>query len=368
MFYAPAGGGVSTYLNAKSRWLKRRSSVRHTILTSNMPSHDNVVTLPYLPVPGLHGYRWPWPIRRVTNILCELQPDIIEAGDGSSGAWASLHARDRLGIPAVAFYHSDTPRLLKRRFGRVIEAGGEWYMRTVYRDFDLVLAPSRLMVQRLAAMGIARAVHQPLGIDSVTFRPERRDPSFREQIGVGPETRLLVYAGRFTPEKKLDILVDAVCKLGAPYHLVLVGDGVTPPRRCPQVTVLPFMHNQDDLARVLASCDALAHAGDGETFGLIALEGMACGLPVVYTGGGIAELVDHSCGLRADPDNVDSMCGAVEALFARDMQALAANARRRAADHYDWNTIMPQLLARYEGALATVAPTVPEGNRRYVAD
>jgi alpha-1,6-mannosyltransferase len=368
MFYAPAGGGVSTYLNAKSRWMKRRARVRHTIFTTNMPSHDNVRELPYLPVPGLHGYRWPWTVGRVARAVCELQPDLIETGDASSGAWATLRARDRLGIPAVAFYHSDTPRLLRRRCGPLIETGCERYMQALYRHFDLVLAPSRLMVQRLSAMGIPRAVHQPLGIDSATFCPERRDPAFRAQLGVAPDTRLLVYGGRFTPEKKLDILIDAVAQLGSPYHLVLVGSGVSRPRPCERLTVLPFVHDQDELARVLASCDALVHAGDGETYGLIALEAMACGLPVVYTGGGIAELVDATCGMRAQPDSASSMAGAIEALFATDIAALARNARLRAADHYDWNTIMPQLMARYEGALATFPHLEPAGSRGYVAD
>ena len=64
MFYAAEGGGVSTYLNAKARWLAQRTSahhpLRHTILSPNLPAscrQPGLRHLPGLPVPGLHGYR-----------------------------------------------------------------------------------------------------------------------------------------------------------------------------------------------------------------------------------------------------------------------------------------------------------------------
>ena len=106
------------------------------------------------------------------------------------------------------------------------------------------------------------------------------------------------------------------------------------------------------LARLLASCDVLVHPGDCETFGLIALEAMACGLPVVATGGGVAELVDQHTGLVVRPDSADSLADGIAAIYRQDLAALGANARRKASDLYDWNLIMPQLLNRYAGLLA----------------
>jgi alpha-1,6-mannosyltransferase len=208
------------------------------------------------------------------------------------------------------------------------------------------------MVQQLRDMGVNGALHQPLGIDSSVFRPQRRVETLREHLRLPPGTRLLVYAGRFTREKKLGVLIDAVRKLGRPYHLVLVGGGDELPRY-PQMTYIPFKRDQRQLARVLASCDVLVHPGDCETFGLIVLEAMACGLPVVGTrGGGVAELVCEQTGLLAEPNNVDSLAGAIEAVFRCDLAQLGANARRKAEEHYDWNRVLPQLLQRYGGLLA----------------
>jgi alpha-1,6-mannosyltransferase len=98
----------------------------------------------------------------------------------------------------------------------------------------------------------------------------------------------------------------------------------------------------------------LVHPGDCETFGLIVLEAMACGLPVVASsGGGTAELIDDATGVLAQPDSAASLAEAIDAVYERDLAAMGAAARRKAQEHYDWNHILPQLLQRYGGLLAT---------------
>jgi len=270
--------------------------------------------------------------------------------------------------PAIAFYHSDLPRLVENRFGQAARQATCKYLAHLYREFDLVLAPSRLMVGQLEAMGVKGALHQPLGIASDVFRPDRRDPGLRAELGIAPDARLLVYAGRFTPEKKLPLLVEAVRKLGAPYHLLMVGGGEEPPRDG-RISVLPFQRDQRDLARLLASCDVLVHPGDCETFGLIVLEAMACGLPVVATtGGGVAELVDERSGILAQPNCADSLAGAIEAIYERDMAALGEHARHKTREYFDWNQIFPQILRRYHSLLGAGQAAQPALERICVTD
>jgi alpha-1,6-mannosyltransferase len=358
MFYAAEGGGVSTYLNAKAHWLARRrhlssTVLRHTIMSPNVESCDDavpaLVRIPAAGLPGFHGFRMPLSVSAPVRLLEAAGPDLVEAGDAGHCAWAALRMRKRYDIPAVAFYHSDLPRLVRPRLGPWIARGTCRYLANLYRQFDLVMAPSRVMVEQLEDIGV-RAVHQPLGIDSRIFHPGRRDATLREHLGLAPDTRLLIYAGRFTPEKKLHVLVEAVRKLGGRYHLILVGGG--PDRaqlRGPGVTIVPFRRDQRQLARLLASCDLLVHPGDCETFGLIVLEAMACGLPVVATDrGGVAELVDPETGILARPDSVDSLAGAIEAIYCRDLVRMGQAARRKAAGRYDWDEILPQVLGRYD--------------------
>ena len=355
MFYAAEGGGVSTYLNAKARWLARRSRIGHTIVSPNVRSGGEapaLLEIPAIAFPGIHGYRTPLTVAAPARILRTLQPDLIEVGDAGHCAWAALRVKRELDIPAVAFYHSDLPRLMANRFGALAMRGSCAYLARLYREFDMVMAPSRLMVQQLAEMGVAGAIHQPLGIDVDVFRPQRRINTLRTHLQLPAGTRLLVYAGRFTAEKKLDVLIEALRILGRPYHLVLVGGGAALPH-FPHITHIPFRRDQRMLARLLASCDVMVHPGDCETFGLIALEAMACGLPVVATGGGVAELVDEQTGLLVRPDSAASLAEGIAAIFQRDLAALGANARRKAQDQHDWNRIMPQLLNRYGELLAS---------------
>jgi alpha-1,6-mannosyltransferase len=382
MFYAAEGGGVSTYLNAKAHWLARRSHVsstilRHTIMSPNVETCDDavpaLVRIPAAGLPGFHGYRMPLSVSGPARLLEAAGPDLVEAGDAGHCAWAALRMRKRYDIPAVAFYHSDLPSLVQPRLGRWIARGTCRYLANLYRQFDLVLAPSRVMVEQLEEMGVRGAVHQPLGIDAGVFRPQRQDEqlseqaseTLRERLGLDPDSRLLIYAGRFTPEKKLHLLIEAVRKLGDPYHLILVGGGAPGYElpRAPNLTVIPFKRDQRQLARLLASCDVLVHPGDCETFGLIVLEAMACGLPVVGTnGGGVAELVDRETGILAEPNKVDSLAGAIEAIYLRDMARMGQAARRKAAGRYDWNEILPQVLGRYDLLLGGYKPIqrVPE--------
>lgn len=376
MFYAAEGGGVSTYLNAKARWLARRTRVRHTIISSNVETRDDavpaLVNIPSAGLPGFHGFRMPLSVSGPARLLESVRPDVVEVADAGHCAWAALRMRKRYDIPAVAFYHSDLPSLVQPRLGSWVARGTCKYVANLYRQFDLVLAPSQVMIEQLDAIGVHDAVHQPLGIDSTIFHPQRRDATLREHLGLDPEARVLVYAGRFTPEKKLHVLIEAVRKLGDPYHLILVGggpDGGEALPRQPFLTFVPFQRDQRRLASLLAGCDLLVHPGDCETFGLIVLEAMSCGLPVVATNrGGVAELVDADTGILAEPNCADSLAAAIEAIYQGDMRRMGVAARRKAVERYDWNEILPQVLGRYDGLLDGRPHGIAEPERICVTD
>lgn len=101
---------------------------------------------------------------------------------------------------------------------------------------------------------------------------------------------------------------------------------------------------------MLASCDAFVHANDNEPFGLIVLEAMACGLPVVgVAAGGVAESVDEEVGQLAYASEPAAFAEAIEALFTRDLAVVSAAARRRAAERHGWDAVFDQLCAIYGG-------------------
>jgi alpha-1,6-mannosyltransferase len=106
----------------------------------------------------------------------------------------------------------------------------------------------------------------------------------------------------------------------------------------------------------LASCDAFVHANDREPFGLVALEAMACGLPMVgVASGGIGELVDEEVGQLAPRATASAFAEAIEALFERDMEMIGQTARRRAVTRHSWDTTFENLSALY-GELCGAPP------------
>ncbi|MDR5867568.1 glycosyltransferase family 4 protein [Halomonas koreensis] len=354
MFHAPASGGVRTYLQAKQRSLAARADHRHSLLVpgAERDSLGEMHTLPARRLPLGQGYRFPLRREPWRDRLLALSPDLIEAGDPYVTAWAALEAGQRLGVPVVGFYHSDLPRLMGDRFGAGVRRRLQRYVADLYARFDSVLAPCRAMAERLADWGVPRVRVQPLGVDLATFHPDRADPAWRASLGLPEDTRLLVFAGRNSREKHIDVLLRTLQHLGRPYHLLLMGPGM--PTRVPDnVTVIARYCDRREVARALASADAMLHAGTRETFGLVALEAMACGLPVVGArAGALIENVPLGGGRLCAPRDAADMARAVAELFLHDPAGSGRHARRHVARRYHWDRVVDGLLDHY----ATLTP------------
>jgi alpha-1,6-mannosyltransferase len=365
LFFSPTSGGVRRYLLAKHAWLNLHGAVRHTLLVPG-PRHAGqagaIVEFGSPRIPFGAGYRFPVRWREYARTVGALAPDLIEAGDPYQVGWMAAAAARRLGVPSVAFCHSDLIGLVEHRAGRRTRSLTQAYLRALYARFDLVLAPSRVVVDRLQDAGIPSARVQPLGVDADAFRPERADPALRAQLGLAPDTRLLVFAGRLAPEKNLPELYEAVRRLGTPYHLLVIG-GEERASPAPRVTLLPYEREPPKLAAWFACADAFVHAGRQETFGLVALEALACGLPVVaYAAGAIPEIVDDAVGVLAAPRGPAALAEAIEALFAREQAPLRQAARARVTGGYTWDRAFDQQMRLYASLLnrTTLLAHAPE--------
>jgi alpha-1,6-mannosyltransferase len=354
MFFAARAGGVQRYLSAKRAWIRKHTGLRHTIVAPGPADGDarpGITTLRTRSRFRPYGFPFPLRVRAWRKALVRLAPDLIEAGDPFAPAWAALSAGQDLGVPVVGFYHSDLVRLVGTRLGPGAQWAAARYVKQLYRGFDLVMAPSRHVAARLRALGLERVVHQPLGVDSALFHPGRRDPGIRRALGLPDGARLLVFAGRFAHEKNLPLLLRAFRKLGPPYHLLLVGGGMGVEPQA-NVTVLDFTTSEIELARLIASCDALVHAGAQETFGLVVLEAMACALPVVgVADGGVAELVGDRHGVLVRPGSAAALAEGIEAVYDLGPGLLGARAREMVERRYSWDCVMQSLLSLYRQRL-----------------
>ncbi|WP_374577470.1 glycosyltransferase [Phenylobacterium sp.] len=368
MMYAPRSGGVKRYLHQKRDWLaRRRPDISHTMVVPGAVTGlaaPGIVSVAAARLPFGDGYRMPALTAKWETVLRMLEPDIIEAGDMFVPGHAALEAGEALGVPVVGFCHTDAAALAALHFGEWAQAPAMKHWAAIFQQFDRVVAPSRHIAQRLGEAGVEKVSVQPLGVDTELFHPSRADPArLKRRLGLPPSTRLLVFAGRPAREKNIDSLICAVERLGEPYRLLLVGAGKDA-HYSPRVIPLGYERDPERLAATIASCDALVHANENEPFGLVVLEALAAGLPVVGPSrGGIAELIDEQVGQRAHSVNPAGMAEAIEALFARDLAPIRAAARRRAEQRHRWDTTFEGLTRLYGELVARSAAGHPTALR-----
>ncbi len=352
MLYAPRSGGVKRYLLSKKAWLEEnRPGVAHSLVVPgarHQAGKDGVIKLHATKLPFGDGYRWPSSVKRWSAWVAAMKPALIEAGDPYTPGQGALEAGQRAGCPVVGFCHSDPAGLAALHFGEWAKKPVEKRWARLFGQFDRVISPSRFIARRLEEAGIQNIVIRPLGGEIDTFRPDRRDRDWLlKKLGLPADARLLGFAGRPAREKNIDVLIEAVQRLGAPYHLVLVGAGAGMPPE-DRVITLPYERDPRAVARIIASCDAFVHANDKEPFGLIVLEAMACGRPVVgVNAGGVAETVNDTVGQLARTADPRHYAEAVEALFQRDIEAIGAAARVHTVETFAWNRVFEDLCMTY---------------------
>jgi len=353
MFWSPRSGGVARYLRSKRDWLQANSHWRHTVMAPG-PATTETSRIAALPLPFSGGYRFPLRRAATARSIVAQQPDLIEVGDPYRCAWAALDAGQRLGVPVMAFYHSNVDTLSQHLLPRALHGVVRHYLRHLYRQFDTVFAPSHWAAEALRELGLDNVVLQPHGVDCDLFHPRQRAAAWRRELGYMRSDVVLIYTGRFASEKNLDLLTAAVDRLGAPYQLVAIGDGPRPPSGA-RLRVLPFQPDAVALTRALASADIFVHAGDQETFGLAALEALACGTPVIARAcGGLTDLIDGRAAIGVERDEVGAFADAISAV-APVAATLRDEARRRALE-FDANLAFSRLLKRYTALCFSARP------------
>jgi alpha-1,6-mannosyltransferase len=364
MMYAPRSGGVKRYLTAKHSWIAaHRPDIRQTLVVpgrSTRLDSEGVVTVAAARLPFGDGYRMPASVAKWASVLKTCAPDIIEAGDVFVPGHGALEARDALGVPVVGFCHTDAAALAALHLGDWAEQPTFNFWAQAYQRFDHVVAPSRHTAARLAEAGVERVSVHPLGVDTQLFHPSHGDrPKLFKKLGLPSNARLLVFAGRPAREKNVESMVAAVERLGKPYHLLLIGAG-REARYSDQVICLDYERDPQKLAALVASCDAFLHANENEIFGLVVLEAMAAGLPVIGPNkGGVGELIDSSIGQHAEGSDPESLAEAIAALFARDVEQIAHAARRRAETRHGWDITFEGLTRLYGELIGEAARRAP---------
>lgn len=202
----------------------------------------------------------------------------------------------------------------------------------------------------------------PNFIDTTRFQPLEKD-HFKQALCPNGE-KLLTHVSNFRPVKRATEVVEIfhrVHQAGYPTKLLLVGDGpdrAAAEQRARELGVVDdvrFLGKQEPVEEILAISDMFLIPSGSETFGLAALEAMACGVPVIASDiGGLPELVvDGVTGFLRPLGDIDAYAAcAMQLLDSPELQASMSKAgRRRAVEEFDLAHIIPQYEAYYERIL-----------------
>ena len=353
-FYGPRSGGLRTVLHHLGDGYVARGHAVTLVVpgprgsSTRLPGGVRRITLAAPRMPGTGGYRLMDPYR-VRRLLTDLAPDHVEVSDRLTlrglGRWAVRH-----GVSSAVISHERVDRLLGQ-FGLPPAAARRVADRLNARlaaEFDAVVCATAFAQDEFDRIGAP--VHRvPFGVDLDTFAPARRDPGLRRTLGEGVDL-LLVHCGRLSREKHPWRSIDAVAALhaaGARVRLAVAGDGplrgaLERRARGLPVTFLGFLADRPAVAALLASADVVVAPGPHETFGLAALEALACGTPVVVSrSSALAEIVAPGCG-AAVADDAEAFARAAGRLGAVDPHALRRAARAR-AEQFDWPTAVDRM-------------------------
>jgi len=380
-FYAVQGGGVRTYIHAK---LRAGAQLGHDVVViapgpenrnESWPGGGQIITLksPALPFDARYGMFWHE--EPVHELLDRLQPDVLEASSPWRGAWVAASWRGTA-LRSLFMHHDPMSAWAYRWFDTMvprdtIDRHFAWfwrYLRRMCANFDTVVCAAPSLSRRLNEGEIANTATIPMGVDGGVFSPLLRDENLRAELlaltRLPPDARLAIAIGRHTPEKRLPLIIDACTQVAAdiPLGLVLIGDGHQRARTLahigdnPHVFAMAPTRDRSLLARILASGDMLLHGSSAETFGLVAAEARASGLPLVLPDQGAAADLAHPdhCEIYQS-GNRQAAADAIRRMLAREGPVVRAAATKRALVARTLDEHFEELFAHYAQGLARVS-------------
>ncbi|MFI7009782.1 glycosyltransferase [Streptomyces sp. NPDC050145] len=373
-FVAPTSGGLRTALRELGAGYRAAGHEPVLVVpgerhTDRDTEQGRVITLPGAPLPGTGGYRVLTDRRRTARLLAGLRPDRLEVSDRMTLRWTGEWAR-RARVPAVMVSH-ETAHGVLRTWGlpepAARRAADALNSRTAHA-YARVVCTTEWAEREFVRIGARNVVRAPLGVDLVHCRPERHDAGVRARYAREDET-LLVLCTRLSVEKRPGVALDALAALrsaGVPARLVVAGDGPLRARleqraaagRLP-VTFLGHLADRAALAALQASADVCLAPGPAETFGLAALEALACGTPVVVSASSaLPEVVGPAGAVAAD--HGAAFAAAVREVLGRPARGRRAAARAR-AESFGWDAAVAAFLAAHDAPLRVAAAgPVPE--------
>ncbi len=314
-----------------------------------------------LPLPLYPELKLAVPRPTLRRHIEDFQPDLIHVINPAVLGLGGIYYAKTLGIPLVASYHTHLPQYLQH-YGVGALEGLLWeLLKLAHNQAQLNLCTSSAMVKELSAHGIENVNLWQKGVDTEMFHPQLKNKGMRERLSRGdPHNPLLIYVGRVSAEKQIED-IKPILEAIPNANLAIVGNG---PHRTSleeyfagtRTHFVGYLEGLE-LASAYACADTFIFPSQSETLGLVLLEAMASGCPVVaVNSGGIPDIVsDGFNGFLFSPNDPKSAIEACRKILnlSESQKELLRTQAREEAEKWSWAAATIQLKTYYQSVLET---------------
>ncbi|XP_031275315.1 sulfoquinovosyl transferase SQD2-like [Pistacia vera] len=286
---------------------------------------------------------------RIISEVARFKPDIIHASSPGIMVFGALIIAKLLCVPIVMSYHTHVPVYIPRYTFSWLVTPMWLVIKFLHRAADLTLVPSAAIAKDLEAARVTAANKIRLwnkGVDSESFNPRYRSHEMRLRLSNGePEKPLIVHVGRLGVEKSLDFLKRVMDRLPE-ARIAFIGDGPYREELEKMFTGMPAvftgMLQGEELSQAYASGDVFVMPSESETLGLVVLEAMSSGIPVVGArAGGIPDIIpddqEGKTGYLFNPGDLEDCLSKLEPLLHnKELRETMGKAARQETEKYDW--------------------------------
>ena len=340
--FPPHVGGVGVHIHTLS---KKLVSEGHEVYVITYPHKDlkdidgiHVIGTKGLNIPGIRGMMFKRNAKKELEKLVKKEDiDIIHGHYLFPAGAAAVEVGNKYNIKTYVTAHgSDMFELYKNQsFIRPI-------IKKTLKNADGIFAVSNALKHELIAtevVGIADKTKISWNSVDINKFSSKPNDSFKREHNL-TDKPIVLFVGNLIKRKNVESLIEAKKLSNADYYLVIVGDGplfkdLNKKVRDENIEDVIFTGSRSDVENIIPSCDVLVLPSFSESFGLVLIEALACGKPVIGSNvGGISEIINRDVGLLVNPNDAKSISNAIDKVIKDDnlRTILSMNARNRAMD------------------------------------
>ena len=340
--FPPHFGGVGVHIHTLSKKLVEEGHEVYVITYPHKEIKDidgiHVIGTKGLNIPGVRGLMFKKNAKKaLENLLKKEDIDIIHGHYLFPAGAAAVEVGKKHNIKTYVTAHgSDMFELYKSQ---------PWIrstIRNVLKGADGVFAVSNALKHEIVATGVVGIADKIRlswnSVDIDRFSP-KQNTTFKDENKL-TDKPIVMFVGNLIKRKNVDSLLEAKKIANSDYYLVVVGDGplyknLTKKVKEENIRDVIFAGSRSDVENIIPSCDVLVLPSFSESFGLVLIEALACGKPVIGSDvGGITEIINDDVGLFVNPNKVSSIAKAIDTMVNDEQLrlVLSMNARNRAMD------------------------------------